>query len=226
MSRNFAECAALVGIAASIAFGVSIAVAEQPTTAIEFAKNGIGVQPTDFEFQRTGEGELGRWAVVRDPTAVGGFALEHVSTDQHDDRFPLAVYRPLSLENVEVSVHFKIVSGTMQTAGMAIGVRTPSDYYAVSASALEQRVALLLFVKGKSERIESAEADVVLNRWHTLTVTANDDHIKVLLDQKILFTTYDRTRRKDGRIALWTQEDNVTRFDHIEIHALPPTEWR
>ena len=96
----------------------------------------------------------------------------------------------------------------------------------MGASALEHRVDLLLFANGKSERIEGAEAEVTLNRWHTLKVTVNDDHFAVSLDNKVLFTTFDRARMKDGRIALWTQEDNVTRFDQIEIRVLPPTEWR
>ena len=225
MSRNFARCAAAVGIAASIASGGSIAAAEQPTTKIDITKDGIGAPPADFEFQRTGEGELGQWRVVRDPTVIGGAAIEHLSTDQHDDRFPLAIYQPLNVENVEVSVRFKIISGTLQTAGIALCLRNPSNYYAVGASALEHRVDLLLFANGKSERIEGAEAEVTLNRWHTLKVAVNDDHFAVSFDNKLLFTTFDRARMKDGRVALWTQEDNVTRFDQIEIRILPPTEW-
>jgi len=59
-----------------------------------------------------------------------------------------------------------------------------------------------------------------------LGVTLNDDHFTVSLDQKVLFTTFERTRMKDGHIALWTQEDTVTRFDRIDVHVLAPTEWR
>jgi hypothetical protein len=180
----------------------------------------------DFEFALTGDGELGQWTVVRDPIASGGLAIEHLSKDQHDDRFSLAIYQPLSAENVEVSVRFKIVSGTLQTAGIALCVRNPDSYYAIAASALEHRVDLLVFTNGKSARIEGAEAEITLNRWHTLGVKVNDDHFAISLDQKLLFTTFDRARMKDGRIALWTQEDNVTRFDQIEIRVLPATEWR
>jgi hypothetical protein len=41
-----------------------------------------------------------------------------------------------------------------------------------------------------------------------------------------LFTAFERTRMKDGQIALWTQEDNVTRFDRIEVRVLAPTQLR
>ena len=211
-------------VAAALAY-THVSTAEPTTTLVEIAGGGIGKPPADFEFQRTGQGDLGRWTVVRDPTALYGYAIEHVSTDQHDDRFPLAIYKPLAGENVEVSVRFKIISGTMQSAGLAVGVRTPSDYYALSASALEHSVSALLFVNGKSKRMDSAEAEVVLDRWHTMGAVVHDDHLKVSLDQKLLFTTYDWTRRKDGRVALWTQEDNVSRFDQLKIRELPPTRW-
>ena len=226
MSPDFYRFASVIGAAAWIACGVSQLAAQDTTPKIEFAKNGIGMPPAGFEFARTGEGELGQWTVVCDPTAVDGVAIEHVSRDQHDDRFPLAIYKPLTLENAELSVRFKIVSGTLQAAGIAVCLRTPGNYYAVSASALEHRVDLLLFMNGKIERIDTSDAEVTLNRWHTLGVTVNDDHFAVSLDKKLLFTTFDRTRMKDGRFALWTQEDGASRFDQIEIRPLPSPEVR
>ncbi len=221
MNSGIARFVAL-GVVAFLACG---AAAENAAMKVDIAK--AGVLPGDFEFARTGEGNLGRWTVVRDPTAVDRFAIEHVSTDKHEDRFPLAIYKPLSLENVAVSVRFKIVSGTMLSAGVPLDVRNPGSYYAVSASAFEQRVDLLLVMNGKIERIETgSEVNIEKDQWHILKVTLDDDHFVVALDNKVLFTTYDRTRRKDGRIALWTREDNVTRFDQIEIRPLPNTEWR
>jgi hypothetical protein len=224
VSPDVGRFAFAIGVAAWIACGVSQLAAEDATTKIDIARNGIGVAPAGFEFARTGEGELGQWTVVRDPTSVAGVAIEHVSTDQHDDRFPLAIYQPLALENVEIAIRFKIVSGTMQTAGIAVCLRNSGSYYAVSASALEHRVDLLLFLNGKIERIETSEAEVAINHWHSLRVTVNDDHFAVSLDKKVLFTTFERTRMKDGHIALWTQEDNITRFDQIEIRPLARSE--
>jgi hypothetical protein len=215
---------AVLGTAALSACGAANGWAQQATTKIEIAKNKVGAAPADFEFARTGDGDLGQWSVVRDPTAVDGFAIEHISTDQHDDRFPLAIYKPLVLENLAAVVRFKIIAGTMKAAGLAVCLRNPDSYYVVSASALEHRVDLFLFANGKKDRIESAEADVEPDRWQTLSVIVNDDHFTVSLDAKELFTTFDRTRMKDGRIALWTQEDNVTRFDQIEIQPLPRPE--
>jgi hypothetical protein len=222
VSRNptsiVARLVAIFGVAAPLAWSDAALAGEDAVTTIDFAKSAIGSPPSDFEFQRTGQGDLGQWTLVRDPTATAGIAIEHVSTDPHDDRFPLAIYWPIAAENVEVKVRVKIVSGPSLTAGFAVGLRNPN--------AFEQRVDLLLFANGKPSRVDSAEAEVLRDRWHTLGVTLNDDHFKVSLDEKVLFTTFERTRMKDGHVALWVQEDNVTRFDRIDVRVLPPTEWR
>jgi hypothetical protein len=214
----------MAGLATPLAWGAALA-AEDITT-IDFAKSVVGSPPADFEFQRTGQGDLGQWTLVRDPTSTSGIAIEHISTDPHDGRFPLAIYPAIAAENIEVKVCLKIVSGPSLTAGFAVSLRNPNSYYAISANAFEQRVDLLLFTDGKPARVESAEAEVMPDRWHTLEVTLKDDHFRVSLDQKVLFTAFERTRMKDGHIALWVQEDNVTRFDRIDVHVLPPTEWR
>jgi hypothetical protein len=225
MRRTVIRFAAAVGALACLASGGRSVAAE--ATSIDLARDGAGAPPAGFAFARTGEGELGQWTVVRDATAASGFAIEHVSTDRHEERYPLAIYQPLSCENGEIAIRFKIVSGTMLTAGIAFGVRNPDSYYVVSANALEQRVDLLLVMNGSIERIETgAEVNIESGRWHALKVIFNDEHVAVALDQKVLFTTYDRTRRKDGRIALWTREDNVTRFDQIEVRPLPNTPWQ
>ena len=152
VSQKRMRCTAAVGFAASIACMVSMTAGQETTTRIDIAKNHIGSPPSDFEFQRTGEGELGEWKVVLDPTAVEGLAIEHLSTDQHEDRFPLAIYKPLFAENIRVSVRLKIVSGVSPIAGIAVSLRDPDNYYAVSLNALEQRAGLFLSSAGKSKR--------------------------------------------------------------------------
>jgi hypothetical protein len=188
--------------------------------------NGIGVPPADFDFRVTGGGQPGQWSVVRDVTAIHGVAIEHSNTDPTENRFPLAIYKPLSLKNLAASIRLKLISGTMQTAGLAFRFVNADNYYVISASALEERVDLFRVFGGKMERIAGAEADVALNQWHKLGLVAQGDDFTVSLDDAWLFTAWDRTFSTDGRIGLWTEEDNVTRFDHFEIKALPWSEDR
>ena len=95
----------------------------------------------EFTLWRTGEGAAGDWALLRDPTAQGGTALAQVSKDRTGYRFPIAVYKPYSGANLEASVRFKPVSGTVdQAGGIVVRLQTPDDYYVARANALEDNV--------------------------------------------------------------------------------------
>ena len=85
----------LIGAVALVAGAAINARAEQAKTKIDFVSNGIGVPPTDFEFWRTGHGDAGHWAVVRDATAVAGASIEHFSLDNNVTRFEEIVITPL-----------------------------------------------------------------------------------------------------------------------------------
>jgi hypothetical protein len=194
--------------------------------SVDLGEHRIGAPPEDFEFAITGHGQPGQWTVVRDTTATDGVAIEQSSKDPTENRYPLAIYAPLSPRDFEVSVRFKIVNGTMQSAGIAARFVNADNYYVVSASALEERVDLFRVVNGKMERIWGTDADVTRYHWHTLSLVAKHDEFTVFLDNTWVFTAQDRTFLADGRIGLWTEEDNVTRFDHLEITPLPWSEAR
>jgi len=120
------------------------------------------VPPTDFEFWRNGWRRRrpmgGSFATT---TAVAGASIEQFSMDKTENRFPVAIYKPISAKNVEVSTRFKLVSGTMQSAGVAVRLMSASNYYVVRVSALEARVDLLRVMDGKTERIAGADAGVI-----------------------------------------------------------------
>ena len=227
MSRIVAVAAA-AGTAALVVCAATHGWTVGATTKVDIASNEVGAPPADFEFLRTGEGEPGQWTVVRDTTAINGAAIEHVSLDQHENRFPLAIYAPVSAKDFEVSVRFKIIKGTMQTAGIAARFVNVDNYYVLSASALEDRVDLVRVANGQMERIWGMDAEIALNHWHTLGLIAKRDQFTVSLDNNWLFTARDRTFLTDGRIGLWTDddEDNVTRFDQLDILVLPWSEDR
>ena len=157
--------------------------------SIDLEEYRIGVPPLDhFDFGVTGGGQPGQWSVVRDVTAIDGVAIEQSNTDPTENRFPLAIYKPLFLKNFAASIHLKLIKGTMQTAGIAFRFVNADNYYVVSASALEERIDLLRVLGGKMERIGGTEADVTLNHWHKLGVVAEADQFTVSLDDAWLFT--------------------------------------
>jgi hypothetical protein len=176
---------------------------------------------SNFTLWRTGQGGAGEWILVTDPTAAGGRAIAQVSKDRTDYRFPLAVYKPYSGKDVEVSVRFKPVAGTVDEAGgIAVRLSTPGDYYVARANALEDNVRFYRVVKGKREQLASANAKVSANQWHTLALKAEGDRFTVSFDGKALLSSQDRTFPDAGKVALWTKADSVTYFDTISIMPL------
>jgi len=144
-----------------------------------------------------------------------------VSKDRTNYRFPLAVYKSYFGKDVEVSVRFKTVAGTVdQAGGIAVRLSTPDDYYVARANALEDNVRFYRVVKGKREQLASANAKVEPNQWHTLALTAEGDRFTVSFDGKALLSAQDGTFADSGKVALWTKADSVTYFDTISIMPL------
>ena len=189
--------------------------------SVQISATGAGGEPEDFTFWRTGQGAAGQWTVVADATAANGRAIAQVSKDRTDYRFPLAVYKPYSGKDLEFSVRFKPVAGTVdQAGGIAMRLSTPDDYYVARANALEGNVRFYRVVKGKREQLASANAKVAANQWHTLALKAEGDRFTVSFDGKPVVSAQDRTFSGAGKVALWTKADSVTYFDTISITPL------
>jgi hypothetical protein len=188
---------------------------------VDFSQMAINDEPEDFQDWITGEGAPARWKVVADETVAQGRAVAQVSTDQTDHRFPLAVYLPFSAKDVEVTVRFKPIAGTIdQAGGVAVRLRTSDDYYVAGANALEGNVRFYRVVRGESQQIATVDTKVAPMQWHTLTVRAQGDRFVIVFDDKELIKTTDRTFPRDGKVALWTKADSITYFDQLLIKPL------
>ncbi len=208
--------------ACAIACAPPTTLAQKGTIMIALEKMNIGSPPAGFEFARTGQGGTGQWAVVSDPSASGGRAIEQSSTEQTDYRFPLAIYTPLAAKNGEAVVRFKSVAGKVdQAAGIVMRLTDANNYYVVRANALENNVRFYRVVKGRREELKGANIKVSGNEWHTLALKADGDRFAIIYDGKQLFEATDSTFKDAGKIGLWTKADSVTRFDSIEIKTLP-----
>ena len=192
------------------------ATAQDPATTIDIGKDGIGVAPAEFDVSQ------GRWTLVRDATAKAGIALEQPGVPTHEDEVPLAIYKPASLKNAEISFRIKADGGgSNRGGGIAVRLSSPLDYYLVQVDALRDRVLFFRVNDGAPEEIAGVDADITSHTWHTLRVRAVDDQFTISLDGTWVLTAFDKTFSQSGRIALWTKGDSVTRFDSIEFTPLP-----
>ena len=181
-----------------------------------------GQPPAGFEFARTGRGSVGAWAVVPDESAAGGRAIAQTTADPTDHRFPLAIVPGVSVRDVEVTVRFKPVAGSVdQAGGIAVRLASANNYYVVRANALEGNVRFYRVVKGQREQLAGADVKVASGAWQTLGLKAEGDRFTVLFEGAELFNVRDGTFADAGRLALWTKADSITRFDTIAIRTLP-----
>ena len=173
----------------------------------------------DFDFAASGDGRPGEWLVIDNDAGRG---LAQIDTEVAEDRLPFAIYRPFSGRDVYVSTRFMTISGKIdQAAGVFVRFRSPDDYYAARASALENNVNLYRVAAGRRELIGSMEVNVSGQAWQTLGIAARDDRLTVFFDGRELFVATDRRfPGPPGKAGLWTQADSMTLFESLKIGSL------
>jgi hypothetical protein len=196
--------------------------ARRPNTiTLDFETTIVGQLPAGFSTAVTGGGGPAAWAVFDDPTAPGGGkVLAQTSTDKTSSRFPLCVYDPFTAKDVQVSVRFKPISGSVdQAAGLVVRFRDKDNYYIVRANALEHNVRLYKVERGQRRQFAGANVTVPSQQWQTLILEVRDTHFRVFLDDRFLFEADDATFTEAGKVGLWTKADSVTYFDDLKIQT-------
>ncbi|HXG20631.1 MAG TPA: family 16 glycoside hydrolase [Methylomirabilota bacterium] len=188
---------------------------------LDFDAFETGKTPAGFSTALTGGGGPVSWVIQEDSTAPsGGKVLAQTSPDQTDYRFPLCVYDPFTAQDVEVSVKFKAVAGTIdQAAGLMVRFQNKDNYYVTRANALEDNVRLYKVVGGSRKQFAGTKAKVSSGKWHTLKLEVKGKHFEVFFDDKLLFEADDDTFKDPGKIGLWTKADSVTYFDDLKIES-------
>jgi hypothetical protein len=199
---------------------VAMSVFAAPTSlraeTIDFSRQKAGEPPRDFEFWRADRVDIGHWAVAADPGATGGDSVEEVTPDKSDQP-SMAVYHAVSATNVSVRTQFKLSGGKLPSAGIAVRVVSPRDYFLVRASAFEGRVSLIRVRNGAAEEVAGVDAEIEQDHWQKLEVAVKDDEFTITLDGRWVLTAFDRHARESGWIGLWTEQSASTLFDQIDI---------
>lgn len=211
-----------------LSFGGSKGAAGVPAV-LDFEQPAAAEAPEGFTFARTGTGSAGKWVIREEAGAPSGCnVLAQVSDDRTSFRFPLAVYEGWSGKDVDLSVHFKAISGQVdQAAGLVWRYQNPDNYYIVRANALEENVVLYKVQDGKRSDLPlvgegktyGKKAPVPKGEWSMLRLVARGDRFTVHLNGKKLYEVVDRTFPGPGKVGLWTKADSVTLFDDLKIAA-------
>ncbi len=151
-----------------------------------------------------------------------GFELSPKNTSSYlSNVFPLAYYPACDLEEGVVKVDFKIIGGEEDRyAGLVFGLTSAGDYYVVRASASENSVTIAKFRNGSRMVLQTYDAKVTDNQWHTLSVVIKKDKISVQLDDRPITDNY-QLDTVVGRIGVNTKSDSITQFKNLNISNTP-----
>ncbi len=198
---------------------------------INFDKDDLQKTPKNFTAELSGKGKTGNWIVVHDKTAPSKTnVLAQTDMDKTNSRFPVCIYDSVKAQDIEISVRFKPLKGTVdQGAGIIWRYKDKGNYYIVRANALEDNVVLYKFENGKRSDIDPAgkekltygkKAPVENGKWGTLRVVIKGNHFDVYLNNKKLYTVIDDTFPDAGKIGLWTKADSYTYFDDLSYKVI------
>jgi len=186
-----------------------------------FDSDPVGQLPAKFHSARTGQGSESTWAVMADPSAPSKpNVVAQTSTDKTDYRFPLLIADEGSFRDVDLSVKFKAVSGSVdQAGGLVFRLKDPNNYYIVRANALEDNYRLYHVVDGRRRQFAGANFKVTPGVWHELRVEAVGNKLSCYYDGAKKIEATDDTLKDAGKVGLWTKADSVTSFDDLNVTA-------
>jgi hypothetical protein len=205
------------------------AAAEQPAPQQTAGKHFVynfdadtpGQMPAKFHSAKTGGGATEKWVVSADQAAPSKpNVVTQTSTDQTDYRFPLLISDEGSFQDLDLSVKFKAVSGSIDRAGgLVFRLKDPNNYYIVRANALENNYRLYHVVNGRRSQFAGANLKVTSGEWHELRVEAVGNKITCYYDGSQKIQATDDTFKDAGKVGLWTKADSVTSFDDLKVVA-------
>ena len=184
-----------------------------------FDQAAPGSLPPNFISARTGGGQIGTWTVMSDDTTLSKpNVLAQTSTDGTDYRFPMAILNDGVFKDLELSVKFKPVAGSVDEAGgLVFRYRDENNYYVVRANALEDNYNLYHVINGQRRQFVGANITVTPKQWHELKVVCVGNQITCYFDGKQVIQANDDTFKDAGRVGMWTKADSVTYFDDFTV---------
>jgi len=217
------------GTPAAVPAGQPKAAGEQPAPlqvggqhlVYNFDSDAVGQMPAKFHSARTGQGSESKWAVMADSSAPSKpNVVAQTSTDKTDYRFPLLVGDEGSFRDLDISVKFKAVAGSVdQAGGLVFRLKDANNYYVVRANALEDNYRLYHVVNGRRVQFAGANFKVSSGTWHELRVELTGNKFTCYFDGAKKIEATDDTFKDAGKIGLWTKADSVTYFDDLTVTA-------
>ena len=168
----------------------------------------------------TGIGRPPAWKAVPDPRALGGWALAETAGDTTELHFPICISPQVTALDIEATLRFRPISGTAaRAAGIVLRAQNATDYYVVSANALDGSVRIFRMQGGRRAQIAAKTTTIATGQWHKLQVILVKNDFQVSLDDVPLLKATDRSLPLPGAVGIWSQSDSLVHFGSLLVQA-------
>lgn len=194
-------------------------------TSWDFEDGAIGSVPVGWKTEQTNpRGEGAQWSIQEDPMAPSGIRVLAL-TDTRGARgstFNIAWTDLVQSRDGGISVAVKAVTGREDQGGGPIWrVQDKDNYYIARWNPLENNFRLYYVRSGNRTQLQSANADLPADQWHTIRIEHQGDVISAYLNGDKIFETTDDTFAEPGGVGVWTKADAATAFDDLTVTPVP-----
>jgi len=188
-------------------------------SVMNFDNVPAGTLPKEFESVSDGSGATPRWGVMPDPQAPSRpNVLAQAGQAAAGTHYTFALLKMPPISDGSLTVTFKAVRGEeAQGAGLVYRYESPDNFYVVWADAKEDTCALIRVKKGKSKVIDSEQAIVTADAWHTMRAVFAQNTFALYLNDDLVMGLKDKGLLEPGRVGLATRGDAVTEFDDLIV---------
>jgi hypothetical protein len=201
--------------------GATVALAAHQVLAesLNFQDAKTGALPQGWTSAKTGKGEGSVWKIAEDKTSAdGGKALAQISAEGPGPLFNLCIANDTKLQDGELTVQVKAVSGKIDQGGGPVWrLRDADNYYIARINPLESNFRVYKVIDGKRTQLATAPVETKAGQWHTIRIVQRGQQIQCYLDGKLHLDVKDDALTEAGKIGLWTKADAQTRFAGIQV---------
>jgi hypothetical protein len=171
----------------------------------------------------TGIGRPPAWKAVPDSKALGGWALAETAGDTTELHFPICISPQVAALDIDATLRFEPISGTVaRSAGIVLRAQNATDYYVVSANALDGSLRIYRMQGGRRAQIAATTTTIATGQWHKLRVILIGNDFQVSLDDVSLLKATDRSLPLPGAVGIWSQSDSLVHFGSLLVQAPTP----
>jgi hypothetical protein len=235
MTRNIGAIAgAALGFAA-----LSLPLAAQQSTRIDFAKETVGGEPSllvpvvgiwrieteagknvlAVDGRQWKEGQSSAGIADKARALYGERYAEFLDRVQAYAYFPYVVAKDVQdFPNGEITVRFEGLSGRIdQGAGILFNLKPNGDYLTIRANCLENNLVLWKFENGRRSSVKwIRNTPTATRQWHDLKVRISGANVTGYLDGKP-YLEHKLPAPVSGRIGLWSKADSYMHFDDFTV---------